>query len=207
VQRPEQVAPTCFSRSAALLISRAQRPRKALRKSRSDLVAQGPLSGPAVFPAVRVLAAPPTRQSEFPRTAPSKSRRGGRAALMKIGWRIRRDAFCRDVCAHWLVRSNTAHTCRQKTSARMRHPCNLTEIGFSTLRLFSPVAPTGRSRTSRRNAFSLVEGVKATQGWRRVPHAYDVRPCAKKTGPPDRLPPWTDFRNGQVSANLLRQQV
>ena len=39
------------------------------------------------------------------------SRHGG-------GWRISRDAFCRDVCAH----SAKAHTCRQQTPARMRHP-------------------------------------------------------------------------------------
>ena len=53
---------------------------------------------------------------------------------MKIGWRIRRDALCRDVCAHSQVRSNGTHTCRQKTPARMRHPGKLTETAFSTLR-------------------------------------------------------------------------
>jgi len=60
----------------------------------------------------------------------------GPRRLMKIGWRIRRDAFCRDECAHSRVRSNRAHTCRQKMSARMRHPCNWTEIVFCTRRLF-----------------------------------------------------------------------
>jgi hypothetical protein len=30
---------------------------------------------------------------------------------------------------------NGAHTCRQKTSARMRHPYKLMEIAFSTLRV------------------------------------------------------------------------
>ena len=50
------------------------------------------------------------------------------------GWRISRDAFCRDVCAYSRARSNGAHTCRQNTSARMRHPCKLTEITPSTLR-------------------------------------------------------------------------
>ena len=54
---------------------------------------------------------------------------------MKVGWRIGRDAFCRDVCAFSRVRSDGAPTCRQKASARMmRHPCELTEIAFSTLR-------------------------------------------------------------------------
>jgi len=53
---------------------------------------------------------------------------------MKIGWRIHCAAFCRDVCAHSRMRSNGAHTCRQKTPARMRHPCELTEITFSNLR-------------------------------------------------------------------------
>jgi hypothetical protein len=48
--------------------------------SGSGLVAQGPLFGPAAFPAVRILAAPPTGSSQFPRTAPRNPRRGGKAA-------------------------------------------------------------------------------------------------------------------------------
>ena len=57
----------------------------------------------------------------------------GPLRLMKIGWSIRRDALRRDVCARSPVCSNGAHTCRQKAPARLRHPCQLTEIAFSTL--------------------------------------------------------------------------
>jgi hypothetical protein len=35
--------------------------------------------------------------------------------------------------------------------------------GFSTLRVFSPITHKGRSCTSRRNPFSIVAAVKATQ--------------------------------------------
>jgi hypothetical protein len=45
----------------------------------------------------------------------------GARNLMKIGWRILRDASSRYVCAHCWVRSNRARTCRQTPSARMRH--------------------------------------------------------------------------------------
>jgi hypothetical protein len=60
---------------------RRRHPRKGT--SRSGLVAQGPLFGPAAFPAVRILAAPPTGLSQFPRTAPPNPRRGGKAARLK----------------------------------------------------------------------------------------------------------------------------